>query len=426
MSNPSVVVSELSKAYELRDKSSRERVNSDLLWALKDVSLEIEDGVSVGIIGPNGSGKSTLLKLLAGITKPTQGRIEINGKVASILEIGAGFQPELTGRENVFLYGQILGISKKDIKKSFDAIVAFSEIKDFIDEPVKNYSNGMYLRLAFSIITHLEFDVYLFDEVLRVGDARFRAKSNQKIQELQNEGKTIIHVSHSLSELNDKDLYIVMEKGRVLDIGRSKQMLIDYHEAGFLEGDGDVVLTPTTLNEDNFSFSGKIKLMSLSIHQGDGQSIEYLRTDKPLFLELEYESFLDSMTVDVLVLFKDVTDNAVFRTAGFLGEKTIKTPRKGTYKCICSVPPRTFSSQIYRISLLFLGNVYQVFQEAVGHDLGAGKSENEPSEVKTILRYEDVIAFKSEYRIYGKPFSLEQFQMDGSMFIDGDWSVSEN
>ncbi len=171
-------------------------------WALRNVSFEIKKGESVGIIGPNGSGKSTLLKILAGVTKPTSGKVKVRGRVASILDIGAGFHPELSGKENVFLNGQIHGFTKNEIEDKFEEIVTFSEIEEFINEPVKNYSSGMYLRLAFSIMAHLDFDVYLFDEVLGVGDAVFREKSQKKIKQLTNEqDKTVLLISHSINEL---------------------------------------------------------------------------------------------------------------------------------------------------------------------------------------------------------------------------------
>ncbi len=195
-----IKVENLSKRYFLRepilDEATGKQTNE--LWALKDVSFEIKKGESVGIIGPNGSGKSTLLKILAGVTKPTEGKITINGRVASILDIGAGFHPELSGKENVFLNGQIHGFSKKEIAAKFDEIVAFSGIEKFIDEPVKNYSNGMYLRLAFSIMAHLDFDIYLFDEVLSVGDAEFQMKSFQIIEKIKSKKASFCIAYHQM------------------------------------------------------------------------------------------------------------------------------------------------------------------------------------------------------------------------------------
>ena len=203
MSNEVAIrVENVSKKFQLRHAIRNEAgEESHDLWALKGISFEIKKGESVGIIGPNGSGKSTLLKILAGVTKPTTGKVEINGRIASILDVGAGFHPDLSGRENVFLNGQLHGFSKKEIAARFDAIVDFSGIEKFIDEPVKNYSNGMYLRLAFSIMAHLEFDVYLLDEVMGVGDEEFRLKIQDKTGEFLKRGKTLINISHNTFEV---------------------------------------------------------------------------------------------------------------------------------------------------------------------------------------------------------------------------------
>ncbi|MCO5260559.1 MAG: ABC transporter ATP-binding protein [Crocinitomicaceae bacterium] len=208
-----IKVENVSKVFPLRQpRVDSEGNTTNEHWALKDVSFEIKKGESVGIIGPNGSGKSTLLQLLAGITKPTTGQITIRGKVASILDIGAGFHPELSGRENVYLNGQIHGFSKKEIKSKFDEIVEFSGIEKFIDEPVKNYSNGMYLRLAFSIMAHLDFDVYLLDEVLSVGDEEFREKIHNLTKSWTGK-KTQLVVTHDLIQTHSLFNRIISFKG---------------------------------------------------------------------------------------------------------------------------------------------------------------------------------------------------------------------
>jgi lipopolysaccharide transport system ATP-binding protein len=230
-------VENLSKKFTLQHAAKDEHGNNThALWALKDVSFEIKKGESVGIIGPNGSGKSTLLKILAGVTKPTTGKVEIFGRVASILDIGAGFHPELSGRENVFLNGQLLGFSKKEIQGKFDEIVDFSGIEKFIYEPVKNYSNGMYLRLAFSIMAHLDFDVYLFDEVFSVGDAEFK----NKIENIYNRFPCILLVSHDYFEIDKickKIIYI--EKGQTKLYYTKHNKIINYtnnNNTGISEG----------------------------------------------------------------------------------------------------------------------------------------------------------------------------------------------
>jgi lipopolysaccharide transport system ATP-binding protein len=191
-------------------------------WALRDVSFDVEQGQRVGILGRNGAGKSTLLKILSRITAPTSGCIKMRGKLASLLEVGTGFHPELTGRENVFLNGAILGMRKDEIARKFDEIVAFSEIDQFIDTPVKRYSSGMYVRLAFAVAAHLRSDILVADEVLAVGDARFQQKCLQKMLDVsESQGRTILFVSHATGMVKALcNVGVVLEKGALLDVGR--------------------------------------------------------------------------------------------------------------------------------------------------------------------------------------------------------------
>src|SRR6267378_2370184 len=184
-------------------------------WALKDVSFEVKQGDVVGIIGRNGAGKSTLLKILSRITEPTSGRIHIKGRVASLLEVGTGFHPELTGRENIYLNGSILGMSRAEIKAKFDEIVAFSEVEKFLDTPVKRYSSGMYVRLAFAVAAHLEPEILIIDEVLAVGDAEFQKKCLGKMEDVSKGGRTVLFVSHNMKAITS-----LTARGLVLESGR--------------------------------------------------------------------------------------------------------------------------------------------------------------------------------------------------------------
>ncbi|MEM9542517.1 MAG: polysaccharide ABC transporter ATP-binding protein [Cyanobacteria bacterium P01_E01_bin.42] len=198
-------------------------------WALKDVSFEIERGDRVGIIGRNGAGKSTLLKILSRITEPTTGRIHLKGRVASLLEVGTGFHPELTGRENIYLNGSILGMSKIEIRKKFDEIVSFAEIERFLDTPVKRYSSGMYVRLAFSVAAYLETDILVVDEVLAVGDVQFQKKCLGKMETVGKEGRTVIFVSHNMGAIErlcDRGIYL--ESGLVKASGLSERIIQEY------------------------------------------------------------------------------------------------------------------------------------------------------------------------------------------------------
>lgn len=201
------------------------------VWALRDVNFEVSRGELVGVIGRNGSGKSTLLKVLSRITDPSEGRVTIKGRVASLLEVGTGFHPELTGRENVFLNGAILGMARAEIKRKFDEIVAFAEVERFLDTPVKRYSSGMYLRLAFAVAAHLEPDILLVDEVLAVGDAAFQKKSSGKMTEVAREGRTVLFVSHNMEAiLSLCPRTICLAGGLVREVGESRQVVSHYLE----------------------------------------------------------------------------------------------------------------------------------------------------------------------------------------------------
>src|SRR5918911_1420816 len=202
----------------LRSSLGRRRTESeDTFWALKGVTFEIKPGEVVGIIGRNGAGKSTLLKILSRITEPTEGRVEVYGRVGSLLEVGTGFHQELTGRENIYLNGSILGMSRKEIEAKFDQIVAFSEIGKFLDTPVKRYSSGMYVRLAFAVAAHLEPDILVVDEVLAVGDAEFQKKCLGKIGEVARAGRTVLFVSHQLSAVKQLcERAILLDRGKLV------------------------------------------------------------------------------------------------------------------------------------------------------------------------------------------------------------------
>ena len=207
------------KIGEANDRSSKGE--SEYVWSLRDINFEIEQGDAVGIIGRNGAGKSTMLKLLSKVTKPTTGKIYTNGRIASLLEVGTGFHPEMTGRENIYLNGAILGMTRKEITRKFDEIVDFSGVERYIDTPVKRYSSGMYVRLAFAVAAHLESEILIVDEVLAVGDAEFQKKCLGKMGDVsKGEGRTVLFVSHNMSSISKLcNTGILLKKGELIDQG---------------------------------------------------------------------------------------------------------------------------------------------------------------------------------------------------------------
>ncbi|MGA1183317.1 MAG: ABC transporter ATP-binding protein [Ilumatobacteraceae bacterium] len=238
MSTPAIRVESLWKNFRLYHERNRyikaamlrgRRARYEEFWALQDVNLTVEKGATVGVIGSNGSGKTTLLKCLTGIYTPERGSISVEGNLAALLELGAGFHPELSGTENIYLNGSIMGMSKKEIDNKFDSIVEFAGLEQFIDTPVKNFSSGMTVRLGFSIATHVEPEVLLIDEILSVGDQAFQRKSTEKIEQFRRDGRTILVVSHSLGLVQQLcDTVVWLEKGRVKMIGPAAEVIAEY------------------------------------------------------------------------------------------------------------------------------------------------------------------------------------------------------
>jgi len=251
-------------------------------WALKDVSFEVKQGDRVGIIGSNGAGKSTLLKMLSRITEPTKGRITIKGRIASLLEVGTGFHPELSGRENIFLNGAVLGMSKAEIKRKFDEIVAFSGVEKFLDTPVKRYSSGMYVRLAFAVAAHLEPEILIVDEVLAVGDVGFQSKCIGKMDQVSKEGRTVLFVSHNMGAINRlcSSCYYLRD-GCVVDSGATSDVVKSYLGEGFSGQGAEVFFSGG--EEDDLQF-----LSARTIGPG-GEPSKFFRSDENVRLSVTYK-----------------------------------------------------------------------------------------------------------------------------------------
>ena len=265
--------------------SARSSASDNTIWALKDVSFEIQRGEVVGIIGCNGAGKSTLLKILSRITEPTTGFAEIRGRVGSLLEVGTGFHPELTGRENIYLNGAILGMRKAEIERKFDEIVAFAEVETFIDTPVKHFSTGMYLRLAFAVAAYLEPEILIVDEVLAVGDANFQKKCLDKLQDVGQEGRTVLLVSHNMSAITRMcGRAVLIKEGKVIKDGPSTEVVSVYLNSGFASTSTREWPDPTTAP------GGKVaRLRAVRVRNEDGQITDTVDIRRPVNIEVEYE-----------------------------------------------------------------------------------------------------------------------------------------
>ncbi len=413
-----IKVVEISKEYFLRKPHTDENgVVSNRLCALNDVSFEVKKGESVGIIGPNGSGKSTLLKILAGVTKPTSGEVLIRGRVASILDIGAGFHPELSGRENIYLNGQILGFSKKEIQSRYDEILTFSGIENFIEEPVKSYSNGMYLRLAFSIMAHLDFDVYLFDEVMSVGDVEFNLKARAKLQALLQSNKTLLFVSHNLNELNNMDTFLRFENGRLLSKKEEENVLTNYYENSIELSHRKIAIRNTEISDfSNFQLSKDILLRKVNLTQlGE----EVFRSDKSFEFSVEFEKLNSpDESVDLIVLINDLQGSIILSTNPLLsgGFTSIK---KGIYKYTCTFPPFIFGFQVYSIGLFFTKNTIGSFRDS---ENSIAISENNVSKiVGNAYRLDNVISFKPQFRMANGEIANSQVNIGGGLLPIFTW-----
>ncbi len=277
--------------YRFNDVEDSDKFNNSnngqksIVWALKDISLEIKIGEVIGIIGRNGAGKTTLLKIISNITTPTYGRAEIRGRISSLLEVGTGFHPELTGRDNIYLNGTILGMTKKEVDGKFDAIVDFSGVEKYIDTPVKRYSSGMAVRLAFSVAAHLEPEILVVDEVLAVGDYDFQKKCLSKMEDVGKHGRTVIFVSHSMAAITRLcDRVILIEEGKIAGDGPSSEIVSNYMTSG------SGLTAERIWNNKNQAPGGDVvKLRAIRVHDQNGNVLDSFDIRKPVAIEMEYD-----------------------------------------------------------------------------------------------------------------------------------------
>ena len=409
----------ISKNYKLK-KSILNPENKEIteVLALKDISFEIKKGESVGIFGANGSGKSTLLKILAGVISPSKGQVKIKGRVASILDIGAGFHPELSGRENIFLNGQILGFKKVEITKKYDEIIEFSGVKDFIEEPVKNYSNGMYLRLAFSIMAHLDFDVYLFDEIFSVGDAEFYHKTRAKFQELIKSKKTLIFVSHSINDLESHDKYFLMEKGTLVKSSSSMNLLDNYMEKSFhLTKNQAETFQYNSIKTDFSEFidSEEIKMERFEFYQLGNDKF---KTNEKFFMKIEFKKLKDENTIDLMIRVSESQNNALFTTSPLIKNGFNSFTKSGTYTFNCEIPPCIFNEKLYFVDILFFKNGLNILDSYLIPISNKINIPERPYVLKGVLVFKPL--FKNEFY---ESFDLGLLNTSVGLTPAFDWSI---
>jgi lipopolysaccharide transport system ATP-binding protein len=305
-------------------------------WAVKDVNFEVEPGEVVGIIGRNGAGKSTLLKLLSRITEPTTGRIELYGRVGSLLEVGTGFHPELSGRENIYLNGAILGMTRTEIARKFDEIVAFAEMSKFVDTPVKHYSSGMYLRLAFAVAAHLEPEILIVDEVLAVGDVRFQRKCLDKMQDVSQQGRTVLFVSHNMPAVARLcKRAILLHEGEVLQDGAAPRVVSSYLGFG-LEATG----AREWAQAERAPGDDVVRLRAVRVRAEDGQVTDVVDVRQPVTIEIEYDVLQPGKRLSPVIICNNEDGVCVFSSAAISAQFIDNQDPRFTGTCLsaCLIP----------------------------------------------------------------------------------------
>lgn len=365
------------------------------IWALKNVSLQVKKGEVLGIIGRNGAGKTTLLKILSRITEPTEGEVRITGRVGSLLEVGAGFHSELTGRENIYLSGSILGMKKAEIDKKFDEIVAFAEIEKFIDTPVKRYSSGMYMRLAFAVAANLEPEILLVDEVLAVGDAVFQTKCLAKMSSITQQGWTVLFVSHNLGAVGS-----ICQQGIVLDYGKilfhgPVQKSIQFYEKEVLK---KKYIQEQISERKDRSGTGEIKLVNFHIEDEEGKRIEVIHNGNTVKLVFGYrtDNNKEAEGIDLGIIVERESGEKVFQlSTKFTGQKFDRIPSEGFV--VCTIRKFPLAPGKYKLGAYL-------------------EAKTIPADYITMLTYLDVVDgdfYDSGYQIYEK---------ETRILVDGTWS----
>jgi ABC-type polysaccharide/polyol phosphate transport system ATPase subunit len=352
------------KIGDANDRSSKG--SSDYVWSLHDIDFEIQQGDAVGIIGRNGAGKSTLLKILSKVTKPTTGKIYTNGRIASLLEVGTGFHPEMTGRENIFLNGAILGMTKKEIIRKFDEIVDFSGVERYIDTPVKRYSSGMYVRLAFAVAAHLESEILIVDEVLAVGDAEFQKKCLGKMGDVtKGEGRTVLFVSHNMAAVNELcKTGILLDQGKVLIQDSIDKCIVEYQKKS-----GHISFYDKL--KDNFVIENKnISINKYSVTPIEGNVLNVISGAR---VKIEFTSKVKASTLDLSFYLRNSHEVTVMST----GIMVSSTGEDGEYSVIFEIPANTLNEDGYYFEMFWGVNRSEVAfkTEAFGFEINGIRNQ---------------------------------------------------
>jgi lipopolysaccharide transport system ATP-binding protein len=345
--------------------------SSDYVWALRNIDFNVKHGEVGGIIGRNGAGKSTLLKILSRTTAPTKGHIKIKGRIASLLEVGTGFHPELTGRENIFLNGAILGMTKKEITKKFDEIVDFAGVERYVDTPVKRYSSGMYVRLAFAVAAHLEPEILIVDEVLAVGDAEFQKKCLGKMKDVSvNEGRTILFVSHNMTAIKNLCNNVVyLRNGTVKEIGPTSQVINNY-----LSHHVNSSLLQEFKNQDEAPGNETAKFKKIEVCPRLNNPLEPITINTPIYVEIDFWNFEDNKLISLTLFLNTIAEECIFAAI----TDAVHLPI-GLHKAVCEIPANFLNDNLYNISVMIVGDVaYSIFflENIVSFEVNENRKES--------------------------------------------------
>jgi lipopolysaccharide transport system ATP-binding protein len=411
---------DLSKSLFRRTKDSARQRD---FWALKNVSFEVNQGEAIGIIGRNGAGKSTLLKILSRITEPSSGRAEIYGRVGALLEVGTGFDRELSGRENIYFNGAILGMKKTEIDRKFDEIVAFAEVEKFIDTPVKRYSSGMYVRLAFAVAAHLEPEILFVDEVLAVGDASFQNKCIGKMSGVAKQGRTVFFVSHNMIAVNSLcSRAIWLNGGQIVEDGPARQVVTNYL-AGAQNGNADREEFWDDL--DAAPGNDVVRLHRVCVRADDGLSVHPLQMDTPVQIQIEYWNLIPECQLHV-TLHLYTEEGIIAFTTGSIADKEWNGRRMapGLFRSTCFVPANLLNSGRHRFTILVVRDsslvIYRHESAVVFEIVDIGQRDGawfgrEPGVVQPILQWKTE-PLNADETISGASCNANDFSLEGGPY----------